>query len=219
MKRVVLILGWTALSCVVSWAQVAANANSGYKTKEGRDKVASTLGAPERDKTQQPEALATALNLKAGMTVADIGTGIGYMLPYLSKGVGRAGKVLAEDIQTDFLDAVKQRIAASKLSNVTTILGTETDPKLPAGAVDLELVLDVYHHFDYPDKMLAALGAALKPGGRLVIAEYYPWASTPGHIRLDRDDVIKEIEGYGWKLAARNDHLNERQYMLTFTKK
>src|SRR5262249_52156118 len=87
---------------------------------------------------------------------AAAGTGVGYMLPFLSRRVGPKGKVIAEDIFDDFLAAAKDRVARQKLENVTFVKGTETDPNLPEGALDVVLTLDVYHHFDYPDKMLAA---------------------------------------------------------------
>ena len=198
-----------------AWAQVAADANKGYKTKEGRDKVAATLDDPHRDGKQKPEELIAAMKIKLGMTVADIGTGTGYMLPFLGKAVGANGKVFGEDIQADFLDRAK----AKHVVNAELILGTTTDPKLPPNSVDVALVLDVYHHFDYPDKMLQAIRGALKPGAHLVIVDYYKSASpSPGHIRAERDDVAAEIEGNGFHLLAKRDHIPNTQYMLTFEK-
>lgn len=200
---------------MAAWAQVADNANKGYKTKEGRDKVAATLDDPHRDGKQKPLELVAAMHIKPGMTVADIGTGTGYMLPFLSHAVGATGKLYGEDIQTDFLD----RARAKNVPNAELILGTTTDPKLPPGSVDIALVLDVYHHFDYPDKMLAAIRSGLKPGAHLVIVDYYKSASpTPGHIRLERDDVAAEIERNGFHLLSKRDHIPKTQYMLTFEK-
>src|SRR5437868_6543969 len=147
---------------VAAFSQVAAEANKGYKTKEGRETVAKTLDNPNRDKNQKPEEIIALMEIKPGMSVADIGTGTGYMLPHLSRAVGAKGKVLAEDIQDDFLERARTKLKADQLTNVDLILGTDTDPKLPPNSVDRELVLDVYHHFDYPDKMLANLGRALK---------------------------------------------------------
>lgn len=198
-----------------AYAQVADDANKGYKTKEGRDKVAAGLDDPHRDGKQKPQELIAAMKIKPGMTVADIGTGTGYMLPFLGKAVGPNGKVFGEDIQTDFLERAK----AKQVPNAELIQGTVTDPKLPANSVDIALVLDVYHHFDYPDKMLAAIRGALKPGAHLVIVDYYKSASpSPGHIRAERDDVAAEIEGNGFHLLSKRDHIPNTQYMLTFEK-
>jgi ubiquinone/menaquinone biosynthesis C-methylase UbiE len=206
------------------FAQVAGNANSGYKTEEQRAGVAKTLGNPERDATQKPADLIRVIGLQPGMTIADVGTGIGYMLPHLSRRVGADGKVFAEDIFDDFLAAAKQRAAGAKLTNVTFIKGTETDPSLPEASCDIVLVLDVYHHFDYPEKMLAAIHKALKPEGHLVIVEYYkrPEAMAGGravtHIRIDMPDVIKEIEANQFHLLSEREHIPNSQYVLILRK-
>jgi len=203
-----------------AWPQAAGEVNARYRSKEGRAQVAAGLANPNRDKTQKPEAVVAALGLRPGMTVADIGTGIGYMLPYLSKAVGPSGKVLAEDVQSDFLDQARAKVDVAKLVNVSLILGGFTDPKLPPGAVDVELLLDVYHHFDQPQKMLAALAPALKPGGRLVIVEYHKADSPqPGHILREWSDVVREVESSGYRLQSKVDRITVNQYLLTFVRK
>ena len=200
--------------------QVAGPDNSGYQTEQQRKSVASALSDPARDEKQKPGELIRAMGLQAGMTVADIGTGIGYMLPFLSRRVGAEGKVIAEDIFDDFLASAKQHAAALKLANVTFVKGSETDPNLPANSVDIALALDVYHHFDYPEKMLAAIHKALKPDGKLVIVEYYkrqeamPGGRALTHIRLDMPDVIKEIEANHFHLIAEKEHVPDSQYLL-----
>jgi len=199
--------------------QVATEANKNYQTEEGRAALARGLGNPARKQTQKPDEVVEALGIKSGATVADVGAGVGFMLPYLSKAVGPSGLVLAEDIQNDFLQIARKKVADEKLGNVNLVFGTETDPKLPTGAVDLELLLDVYHHFDYPEKMLAALRASLREDGRMAIVEYYKQAQPPGHIRLDRDEVIREVEAKGFHLASRNDHITAQQYLLILVKK
>src|SRR5580704_14888010 len=122
-----------------AFAQVADKANAGYKTPEGRDQVARSLIAPDRDAKQKPEELVKAMQLEPGMTVADIGTGAGYMLPFLSKAVGSGGRVLAEDIQDDFLAKARAHATEARLGNVDYIKGTEKNPTLPAASVDVEL--------------------------------------------------------------------------------
>jgi predicted methyltransferase len=132
--------------------------------------------------------------------------------------------VIAEDIFDDFLQGAKQQAQTAKLANVTFVKGTETDPKLPEGALDVAMALDVYHHFDYPDKMLAAIHKSLKPAGRLAIVEYYkrPEAMPNGramtHIRLDMPDVIKEVEANRFHLVMEKETIRNVQYMLLFEK-
>ena len=205
-------------------AQVASQANSGYQTEQQRQNVAKGLADPARDERQKPRELIKAMGLEPGMSVADVGTGVGYMLPFLSRRVGPGGHVIAEDIFDDFLASAKQRAQNQNLENVTFVKGTDTDPKLPEGALDIVLALDVYHHFDYPDKMLAAIHKALKPGGKLVVVEYYKRSTAMAngraltHIRLDMADVIKEIEENRFHLLLEREHIPDSQYMLVLRK-
>jgi ubiquinone/menaquinone biosynthesis C-methylase UbiE len=205
-------------------AQVAREANSGYQTEEQRKQMAAGLGSPQREQTQKPGLLIREMGLQPGMTLADIGTGVGFMLPYLSKGVGPGGHVIAEDIFDDFLSAAKLKVNQAGLENVTFVKGTETDPGLAEGQLDMALALDVYHHFDYPEKMLAAIHKALKDGGKLIIVEYYkresamPNGRALTHIRLDMPDVIKEVEANHFHLLEEKEHVRDVQYMLMLEK-
>jgi ubiquinone/menaquinone biosynthesis C-methylase UbiE len=212
---------------VFAWclgAQVAEQANSGYKTAEQRKSVAKTLANPERDNTQRPSRLIKDMDIQPGMTVADIGTGIGYMLPFLSRAAGANGSVIAEDIFEDFLEGARQIARNQNLKNVSFVKGSETDPNLPEGKVDRVLALDAYHHFDYPEKMLAAIHKALKPDGKLIVVEYYkrPEAMPNGramtHIRLDMPDVIKELEANRFHLVMEREHIKNVQYLLVLEK-
>lgn len=205
--------------------QAARDVNKEYSTKEGRAGMIPRLDAPDRDIRQKPKELVAKLGIKAGSTVVDLGTGPGYMLPFLSPAVGASGKVIAEDIQTDFLDKAREKAAASGLKNVQFVLGTERDPKLPAHAADLILVLDAYHHFDYPQEMLAAFKAGLKPGGRLAIVEYHKKTGAMGggdsqraltHIRASAEEVVKEVEAAGFKFQWMKDHVPDSQYIAMF---
>ena len=205
-------------------AQVAREANSRYQTEAQRKQMAAGLGDPERDRDQKPELLVREMGLAPGMTVADIGTGVGFMLPYLSRAAGPAGHVIAEDIFDDFLSAAKMKSTQAGLQNVAFVKGTETDPLLPEGSLDMALVLDVYHHFDYPEKMLAAIHRALKRGGKLIVVEYYkresamPNGRALTHVRLDMPDVIKEVEANHFHLLAEKERIRDVQYMLILEK-
>lgn len=222
MKRCIAVL----FLCVPLAAQVAEKANSGYRTKEGREGVAKNLSASDRDARQRPKELVAALELKPGMTVVDLGTGVGYMLPYLSNAVGERGRVIAQDIFEDFIEKARATAAREKLSNVSYVLGTTNDPRLLNNTADLILTLDAYHHFDYPEQMLAGMRQALRPEGRLAIVDFYRRPGAMGgnrdprdHIRLDIDDVIKEVEANGFKLLSRGEHNPGSQYLVIFSKK
>jgi predicted methyltransferase len=214
-----------AVCCAASWAQVATDANTRYQTAEGRKAIAAGLGSVGRDATERPQELVRVMGLKPGMTVADIGTGVGYMLPYLSRAVGPSGSVEAEDIFDDFLNAAKQRAGDEKLANVAFIKGTETDPGLADGTMDVILALDSYHHYNYPEKMLAAFAKALRDGGRLVVVEYYkrpnamPGGDAVKHIRLDEPDLVREIEGNGFRKISEREHIKGSQYLVVFEKR
>jgi ubiquinone/menaquinone biosynthesis C-methylase UbiE len=218
-----LALGILALGAVLS-AQVAQEANKSYQTPEGRKAVAQGLADPQRNETMRPGQLMVEMGLKPGMTVADVGTGVGYMLPFLSKRVGPDGHVIAEDIADDFIALARQAAEDQNLANVTFVKGTESDPKLPEGQVDEVLVLDSYHHFDYPEKMLANIHRALRPDGKLVIVEYYkrdkamPNGRALTHIRLDMPDVIKEVEANHFHLIEEKERIRDVQYMLLLEK-
>jgi ubiquinone/menaquinone biosynthesis C-methylase UbiE len=133
---------------------------------------ASWLERPERVKEEEPAKLLKALDIKPGMVVADVGAGSGYHAFLLSPLVGEKGKVIASDIQQQMLDLITRRQKKLKIANIETVKGTETDPKLPPGEVDLILMVDVYHEFSHPYEMTEKMIAALKPGGRLVFVEF-----------------------------------------------
>jgi SAM-dependent methyltransferase len=133
---------------------------------------ADWLERPERVAEEQPDQLVGLLNLRRGETVADIGAGTGYFTRRLAQAVGPRGRVLAEDVQPEMIALLKNITARLGFTNVTPVLGTITDPRLPAASVDLALMVDVYHEFDMPYEMMQAICLALKPGGRLVLVEY-----------------------------------------------
>jgi ubiquinone/menaquinone biosynthesis C-methylase UbiE len=134
--------------------------------------AANWLDRPERVKEERTDKLLKMLPLKPGMVVADIGAGSGYFSFSLAEKVGAKGKVLAVDIQKEMLAIIRRRMKTRKVSNVEPILGTISDPKLPAGKVDLILMVDVYHEFSHPYEMTRAMIKALSPGGKLVFVEY-----------------------------------------------
>jgi ubiquinone/menaquinone biosynthesis C-methylase UbiE len=212
MRKLCLLL----LVAALSPAQVAEKANERYRTAEGRAALMrDILAATDRAAGIKAAAIAGALGLKPGMTVVDIGSGAGVLLPFLSSAVGPTGRVVAEDIFDEFLAKERETAKAAGLANVSFVKGTERDPRLPAASLDVAVTVDSYHHFDYPADMLAGIRKALKPAGRFVIVEYYRRAAGD-HVRLDKDGLIREVEAGGFQLLEAHDHIPGVQYSATF---
>lgn len=126
----------------------------------------------EREQEEGLTLLVESLDLEPGMVVADIGAGSGIISAMIADRIGADGKVLAVDIQQEMLDALAARCATSGITNIEGILGTVKSPKLKPASVDLAIMVDVYHEFDFPYEMLREIAHSLKPGGRVVFVEY-----------------------------------------------
>jgi ubiquinone/menaquinone biosynthesis C-methylase UbiE len=181
---------------------------------------AAWLEREGRDKEERPEVVLEAMELKEGMTVAEIGTGTGYFARRIAKAVGPTGKVLAVDIQPEMLELLKKYAAEEGITNIVPVLGTETDPKLPKGGVDRILMVDVYHEFQKPDEMLAHIRESLAPGGRVVLVEYRAEDESASHIhkdhRMSTEQVLAEWNPAGFELLNQVETLPS-QHLFLFT--
>jgi SAM-dependent methyltransferase len=181
---------------------------------------ADWLDREERDIEEAPEAAIDALGLAPGLVVADVGAGSGYMTVRMARIVAPDGSVYATDIQPEMITLLKERLADEKIANVVPVLGLADDPKLPDAAIDLELLVDVYHEFSEPQKMLRGLRKALKPGGRLVLLEYRKEDPKVPILELHKMTVAEaklEVEAEGFELTRVDERL-PRQHILVFTK-
>jgi SAM-dependent methyltransferase len=133
---------------------------------------ADWLERPEREQEERASLVIPALKLKPGEAVADLGCGTGYFSWRLAQAVGTNGLVYGVDIQQEMLDLLDAQMKKHGVTNVQPVLGTITDPKLPARGLDLVLMVDVYHEFDHPYEMMQKICTALKPGGRVAFVEF-----------------------------------------------
>jgi SAM-dependent methyltransferase len=181
---------------------------------------ADWLERHERESEENPEAALDVLELKPGMMVADVGAGTGYFTLRMAKRVAPNGKVFANDIQPEMLRRLRRRAEESGVSNIETVLGGEADPRLPAGKLDLILLVDVYHEFSQPQRMLQKMRQALKPDGRLVLLEYRkedPAIPIRPEHKMSIAEVKTEVEAEGFKLQKVLDTL-PRQHIFVFTR-
>ena len=171
------------------------------------------LEAPDREQWQKPDQIMDALGVAEGSKVAELGAAGGWFTLQLAERVGPNGRVYAEDIQRAMLDGISRRMLSENLTNVTTVLGTPSDPHLPPG-LDAALISDAFNEMDVPEdpkavvKLLSNVARSLKPQGRLGIVDWTPGNGGPGPAAVNRVDPRKVIEvarAAGLQLIKRED--------------
>jgi ubiquinone/menaquinone biosynthesis C-methylase UbiE len=154
---------WLAALAAVAFLFVSLDAQQTQLT-QGQIKAAE-LEVPE---------LVKLLELKPGMTIADVGAGFGAWTVRFARVLGDTGRVYATDIGASQLAALRDYVKKEGLSNVTVLEGAVDSSNLPALCCDAVLIRDAYHHFTQPEAMVKSLAAALKPGGRLAVIDFPP---------------------------------------------
>ena len=147
-----------------------------------------------------------ACNFKSGQSIADIGAGTGFFCRLFVEAVGKDGWVFAVDISPKFIEHIQTQAKEDKITNLTTVLGTERSTELAKGSVDAAFICDTYHHFEFPQRTLASIHAAIKPGGQLIVIDFerIPGKSREfilGHVRAGKDEFKSEIEQAGFEFV------------------
>lgn len=172
----------------------------------------------DRDGKLQTARVLDALKLHPGSVFADIGAGGGWFSVRAARRVAPGGRVIAEDINADAVDAIRNRARRENLAGIEPLLGTPDDPRLSPGSVDVALMLRVYHEVAHPAVMLAHLHDALKPGGLFAVID------RPGHgddHGINPEVVRGEVERNGFHFVHRYDFTrgDQNDYFLIFEKR
>ena len=165
---------------------------------------------PERDAEEKSDAIVEALEIPPGAIVADVGAGTGYFTWRLAERVGPLGKVLAVDVQQKMLDLTADAVKQHGLTNVSYVLGTQVNPRLPDKALDLVFIAYSYHEFAQPETTMKAIARALKPGGRVFVLEFAKESrSAPASAthKMSLEEIRGEIEPLGFELDQMLDFL------------
>jgi len=173
-----------------------------------------------RQREEDCKRLIKELRVKPGQVICDMGCGNGFYTLKLAQLTGKTGKVYAVDIQQEMLDMLQRRAQAAKLENIVALLGTETDPHLPAGSLDLVLMVDVYHEFSQPEPMLKAIRKSLKPTGRIALVEFRaedPNVPIKSEHKMSKQQILKEFPANGLKLTGQFDDL-PWQHLMYFSR-
>jgi ubiquinone/menaquinone biosynthesis C-methylase UbiE len=180
---------------------------------------AAWLDRPSRILQERPNAAIDALQLQPTDVVADIGAGSGYFATRLAFRVSE-GRVLAVDVQPEMLDLLQQKLTDQHLENVELVLGQPDSPNLAPDSIDLAIMVDAYHEFAYPYEMMQGIVTALRPGGRVVLAEYRaenPLIMIKRLHKMSEAQVKREmaVVGLEW---LKTEEILPQQHLLFFRK-
>ncbi|MCU0553067.1 MAG: class I SAM-dependent methyltransferase [Leptolyngbya sp. Prado105] len=177
---------------------------------------AGWLERSSRETEEQPQKVISALQLKPDSVVADIGAGTGYFSFRIAPQIPQ-GKVYAVDVQPEMLEILNDLKGEKKIANVEPILGSETSPNLPENSVDLALMVDAYHEFEYPQEMIAGIVRSLKLKGRVVLVEYRgenPFVMIKGLHKMTQKQVRQEMSVAGLQYVETRNGLPQQHIMI-----
>ena len=177
------------------------------------------LERSDRSTEEQPQKMITALALQPTDIVADVGAGSGYISKLLAAQVPQ-GSVLAVDVQPEMLALIEQQVQLAKITNIEPHLGTEQSPELAPASIDLAVMVDAYHEFSYPHEMMEGIVTALKPGGRVVLAEYRgedPLVAIKPRHKTTQKQIRQELASVGLKWQ-KTESVLPQQHLMFFVK-
>jgi SAM-dependent methyltransferase len=132
---------------------------------------AGWLERPERQTEERPDKLLAALSLRAGMNIADIGAGSGYLSRRMAPLIA-PGKVYAVDVQPEMVQMLKELSRRPETANLVPVLGSPDNINLQSDSIDLAILVDTYHELSQPYEIMQSVISSLKAGGRVVFVEY-----------------------------------------------
>jgi SAM-dependent methyltransferase len=177
--RITILIVVTAFAISVSAQDFLAESGTPAAAFPKPDRPVADIVSPtwrdekERDNAGEPGKLIRRLDIKSGMTIADIGAGSGYYVVRLSAVVGPRGHIIAEDVVPEYLEGLRRRVRDLGLQNVAVGLGEPHDPRLPADRLDIAILVHMYHEIAQPYGLLYNLAPAFRLGARIGIVDAY----------------------------------------------
>lgn len=224
----------TRWCCVFAWAFAVATSgeaqeksvkpgiNDSFRDPDVKEFV-GRFEVESREIFAHRQDILKACQIQPGETVADIGAGTGLFTRLFSNAVGPQGHVVTVEISQKFIDHIRKTCRESGQHNVQTLLCTADSTNLPPNSVDFAFICDTYHHFEFPQKTMASLFRAVKPGGRLVVVDFrrIPGQSSDwvlNHVRGGQEVFEKEITVAGFKKVRDESDLLKENYFILFSK-
>jgi ubiquinone/menaquinone biosynthesis C-methylase UbiE len=218
------LAGWLAFAGPAAAQQqsVAPGINERFEQGQNYGEFVDQFEREGREIFDKRHDILREIGLKPGMTIADIGAGSGLFTQLFAREVGPRGRVHALDINPVMVNNIVRRAREDGLKHVEGHLGSAKSLPLPAGSLDVAFTSDVYHHFEFPQVMLQAIRAALKPGGAFIVVDFerIPGVSSErilSHVRAGKETVIREVEAEGFRMVEEKK-IMQANYFVRFQK-
>jgi ubiquinone/menaquinone biosynthesis C-methylase UbiE len=207
-----------ALLFVAQAAPVVRNTWPAQYAKGSAESFAAKFEEPNREIFRYRAAIVGLMQLKPGMTAAEVGAGSGFMARFMATKVGAEGRVVANDLEPKMVAYMKERAAKEGLSNFTAVPGQPKGTGFEPGSVDAVALVQTFSYLDHPDDMLKALNEALKPKGLLLVVDFPREGAPPAAPGMDAEEVIPMAEAAGFTRVGENG-IVPGHYALIFRKK
>jgi ubiquinone/menaquinone biosynthesis C-methylase UbiE len=166
-------------------------------------------------------AILDELALRPGLNVADIGAGSGLFSRLIAGRVAPGGMVYAVDIAKSMVDHIDKTVKEQQITDITPVLGDPRSPMLAPDSVDRVVIIDSYHHFEFPAEMLAEIRKALRPDGLFVLVDFkrIEGISAPYILKMVRageGTFTDEFQNAGFELVERHESITPDNYLLKF---
>lgn len=168
-----------------------------------------------RDQRGEAQTVMDLADIRAGMTVADIGAGEGYYTVRLAERVGENGRVLAQDINRDALQRLGRRVERERLNNISIKLGQVDDPRLPTDSFDRIFLVHMYHEVSEPYAFLWRMWPALTAEGQIIVVDVDRPTNRHG---IPPKLLFCEFEAVGYKLVEFVERPDLKSYFARFTR-
>ena len=225
LAKPILLLMLAALTVPVAYSQdqsVKPGVNDTFRDPDPQEFLGK-FEVESREVFARRREIVAACEIQPGQTVADMGAGTGLFTRMFAEIVGMDGRVIAVDIAQKFLDHIQKTTREAGQRNVATVLCKADSTELPPGSVDLAFICDTYHHFEFPQKTMASLHRALKPGGRVILVDFRRIEGTStdwvmNHVRAGQEVFEAEIVQSGFKKVSEERELLKENYFAVFEK-
>lgn len=207
-----------ALLLAAQAAPVVRNTWAAQYATGSAESFAAKFEEPNREIFRYRAAIVGLMQLKPGMTAAEVGAGSGFMARFMVTKVGADGRVFANELEPKMVEYMKARAAKEELANFTVVQGQPKSAGFAPGSVDAVALVQTFSFLDHPEEMLKSLNEALKPKGLLLVVDFPREGAPPAAPGMDAEEVIPMAEAAGFARVGENGVV-PGHYALVFRKK